>query len=82
MGMLLINGLNQGIDFQQYLLEGETIFDYSVGPLKGKKSSKLVSHYKDLLTLNNIPNQRQHFESNMKQYLKKGIQQLKEKNII
>lgn len=73
---------NQGIDFQQYLLEGETIFEYSVGPLKGKESNKLVSHYKDLLTLNDIPNQRQQFESNMNHYLEKGISMLKEKNII
>jgi hypothetical protein len=68
-----------GVDFQQYLLQGETIFEYSVGPLKNGGFSK---YYKDLLYLNNIPNQRQQFESQMQEYLQKGIQQLKEKNIL
>jgi len=66
-----------GVDFQQYLLQGETIFEYSVGPLKNGGFSK---YYKDLLYLNNIPNQRQQFESRMQEYLQKGIQQLKENN--
>jgi len=69
----------KGIDFQQYLLQGETIFEYSVGPLKNGGFSK---YYKDLLYLNNTPNQRQQFESRMQEYLQKGIQQLKEKNIL
>jgi hypothetical protein len=69
----------KGIDFQQYLLQGETIFEYSVGPLKNGGFSK---YYKDLLYLNDIPNQRQQFESRMQEYLQKGIQQLKEKNIL
>lgn len=73
---------SQGVDFQQYLLEGETIFERSVGPLKGEKGSKLVSHYKDLLVLNDIPNQRQQFESRMQEYLNKGLQMLKDKQIL
>ena len=73
---------SQGIDFQQYLLEGETIFEYPVGPLKDKKGSKLTSHYKKFLVLNDIPNQRQQFESNMQLYLNKGVQMLKDKKIL
>jgi hypothetical protein len=69
----------KGIDFQQYLLQGETIFEYSVGPLKNGGFSK---YYKDMIVLNDIPNQRQQFESRMQEYLQKGIQQLKEKNIL
>jgi hypothetical protein len=67
------------VDFQQYLLQGETIFEYSVGPLKNGGFSK---YYKDLLYLNDIPNQRQQFESKMQEYLQRGIQQLKTKNIL
>jgi len=70
---------SQGVDFQQYVLRGQTIFEYSVGPLKDGGFSK---YYKDMLVLNNIPNQRQIFESQMQKYLQKGIQQLKEKNIL
>jgi len=70
---------SQGVDFQQYILRGQTIFEYSVGPLKNGGFSK---YYKDLLTLNTIPNQREQFELKMQEYLQKGIQQLKNKNIL
>jgi hypothetical protein len=70
---------SQGVDFQQYILRGQTIFEYSVGPLKNGGFSK---YYKDLLKLNDIPNQRQQFESKMQEYLQRGIQQLKTKNIL
>lgn len=72
----------KGVDFQQYLLQGETIFEYSVGPLKNENINGFSKYYKDLLYLNDVPNQRQQFESKMGEYLQKGIQQLKEKNII
>lgn len=70
---------SQGVDFQQYILRGQTIFEYSVGPLKNGGFSK---YYKDLLKLNITPNQREKFESKMQEYLQKGIQQLKTKNIL
>ncbi len=69
----------QDINFQQYILRGQTIFEYSVGPLKNGGFSK---YYKDFLVLNEIPNQREQFESRMQEYLQKGIQQLKTKNIL
>ena len=70
---------NQGVDFQQYLLEGQTIFEYSVGPLIDWNE-----YYKKggLLKIKDIPNQRQIFESNMQQYLNTGVEILKQKNII
>jgi hypothetical protein len=70
---------SQGVDFQQYILRGQTIFEYSVGPLKNGGFSK---YYKDLLILNIIPNQREQFELKMQEYLQRGIQQLKNKNIL
>lgn len=72
----------KGVDFQQYLLQGETIFEYSTGPLKNKNVNGFSKYYKDLLYLNDIPNQRQMFEPKMEEYLQKGMQQLKEKNIL
>lgn len=69
----------KNIDFQQYLLKGETIFEYSVGPLKDGGFSK---YYKDLLTLNDIPNQRQEFEKNMKSYLDIGLEHLRAQKIL
>jgi len=72
----------QGVDFQQYILQGETIFEYSVGPLRNQDVKGFSKYYKDLLYLNIIPNQRQQFESQMQEYLQKGVQHLKEKNIL
>jgi hypothetical protein len=63
----------QGIDFQQYLLRGETIWMYSTGPLVGDNINGFSKYYKDLLKLNNIPNQRQQFESNISFYINKAL---------
>jgi len=68
-----------GLDFQQYRLNNQIVCEYEVGPLKG---NKLSNYYKEFLVLNDIPNQRQQFESNMQQYLNKGIQMLKDKKIL
>jgi hypothetical protein len=70
---------DKGVDIQQYVLENQIVCEYEMGPLKEGNLSK---HYKDMIVLNNIPNQRQQFESRMQEYLQKGIQQLKEKNIL
>lgn len=60
-----------GADFQQYVLSGQTIFEYSVGPLK--ETNGFSQHYRDLIITNDIPNQRKIFESKMRDYLQKGI---------
>jgi len=41
-----------------------------------------TGYYKNLLTLRDIPNQRQIFESNLNQYIERGILALKEKGIL
>ena len=69
-----------GVNFNQYLLNGQTIFEYSVGPLKETKG--FSQYYKDMLVLKDTPNQREQFESKMDEYLSKGIQMLKQKNIL
>jgi hypothetical protein len=69
----------KNIDFQQYVMRGQTIFEYPIGPLKEGGFTKM---YKDLMHINEVPNQRQVFESKMQDYLSKGVQMLQEKNII
>jgi len=69
----------RGIDIQQYVLRGQTIFEYSVGSLV---TGGFSSYYKDFLKLKDIPNQRKTFESNMKEYVNIGLKRLQEKNII
>ena len=71
---------NEDIDFQQYLLKGQTIFEYSVGPLKETRG--FSQYYRDFIVLNDIPNQRKQFELKMIDYLDKGIQMLEQKNIL
>ena len=61
-----------GGDFQQYLLEGKTIFEYSIGPLKEGFSS----YYKKLLYLNNIPDQKENFKNKVFEYANIRLNQL------
>jgi hypothetical protein len=60
-------------------MRGQTIFEYPIGPLKEGGFTKM---YKDLMYINEVPNQRQVFESNMKVYLDKGLKMLQEKGIL
>ena len=69
---------NKGVDFQQYVLENQLTCEYQIGPLKNGFSN----YYKELIELNNIPNQRQTFESKIQEYIIKGIQYLTNKKII
>jgi hypothetical protein len=80
--MLSEKALNAGVNFQQYLLKGQTILDISTGFLKEMGFS---SYYTKFLTLipDYSPNvQRKIFESKMLEYLNYGIKQLELKNII
>jgi hypothetical protein len=70
---------SKGADFQQYVLEGELILEYPLGPLKQRNISSV---YRDMIVTKNVPNQRQIFESKFNQYINKGIQQLIDKKII
>jgi hypothetical protein len=80
--MLSEKALNAGVNFQQYLLKGQTILDISTGFLKEMGFS---SYFTKFLTLipDYSPNvQRKIFESKMLEHLQKGFNMLKEKNII
>lgn len=73
---------SQGVDYQQYVLRGETIWMYPSGPLLKNGANGFTKYYRDRLKTNDIPNQRKNFESNFQDYINKGITKLKEKNII
>jgi hypothetical protein len=71
---------SQGVDFQQYVLKGQTIFEYQTGPLKERD---FTNYYKDFLTIKiGAKEQREKFEAKMDEYLQKGYNMIKEKNII
>lgn len=62
-----------GKDFQQWVIENQVIFEYSVGPLKDQNFS---NYYKEMLVMKNIPNQRKEFEDKMPFYLKRGVDKI------
>ena len=71
---------SKGVDFQQYVLRGETILDYSMGYLRNRD---FTSYYKDFLKIKIGANeQRKIFESNIQSHITKGIQMILEKNIL
>ena len=69
----------RGVNFQQYVMRGQTIFEYPVGPFKDGGYTKM---YKDLMHINDVPNQREIFESNMKMYIDRGLKTLQKKGIL
>jgi hypothetical protein len=78
--MLSEHAKRNGADFQEYVLRGQTISEYAVGPLKNKD---FTNYYKDFLKIKvGAKEQRDKFEAKMNEYLHKGINNLKQKNII
>lgn len=78
--MLTERAKSLGADFQGYILKGQTIFEYPTGPLKERG---FTGYYKDYFKIKVTPQeQRDVFERQMKEFLNKGIQNLKDKNII
>ena len=70
------------IDFQQYLLKGETIWFYPSGPLLNNDVDGFSKYYKNLLYMNdNKDNQRQIFEQQLPNYVSKAIENIN-KNLI
>ena len=61
-----------GGDFQQYLLEGKTIFEYSIGPLKEGFSN----YYKKYLSLKDIPDQKENFKNKVFEHANTRLNQL------
>lgn len=73
----------QGVDYQQYLLRGETIWMYPSGPLSKEGVDGFSQYYKNFIVLReNKHNQRKEFENNMAEYINKGVNDLKIKNLL
>ena len=73
---------SKGVDYQQYLLQGETIWMYPSGPLLKNGANGFTQYYRNRLKTNQIPNQREEFEKNIEKYVNNNIKSLIEKNII
>jgi hypothetical protein len=71
---------SKGVDFQQYVLKGQTVFEYQTGPLKDRD---FTNYYKDFIKVKiGAKEQRDKFEAKMQEYLNKGIKMLTNKNIV
>jgi hypothetical protein len=72
---------NQGLDFQQYVLENQIVCEYEIGPLS---NGNLSQHYRDMLVLttNDVPSQRYNFNVKMEDYINEGIKMLQLKGAI
>ena len=78
--MLTEYAKSKGADFQQYLLRGQTIFEYPLGPLKERG---FTGYHKDFFDIKITgPDQRKTFESKMQNFLDIGVKNLKSKKII
>jgi hypothetical protein len=73
---------SKGVDVQQYVLRGETIWMYPSGPLLENGANGFTQYYRDRLKTNIIPNQREEFESKIKEYINNNIKNLIEKNVL
>jgi hypothetical protein len=62
---------SKGIDFQQYILKGQTAFEYTIGDLKERG---FIKYYKDYFSIKtDAPNQRKIFEQQFSYYLNRQI---------
>jgi len=72
-GMLVTDNFKRmGGDFQQYLLEGQTIVEWTTGFV----GHPLVNSYKKLLSLNKVANQGEIFKQNVISYVEKRLHQI------
>lgn len=71
--MLVTNTFKHlGGDFQQYLLEGQTIVEWT----HGRVGQELVKLYKNMLVFNNVPNHGEIFKTKVHDYAKTRIEEL------
>jgi hypothetical protein len=65
-----------GLDFQQYRLDGQVIFEYSIGPLRTDEIHGFSNYYKNLLIKRDVSEQRLEFNKNLDMFIKSKIKQI------
>ena len=70
-----------GLDFQQYRLDGQIVFEYSIGPLRTDEVHGFSNYYKNLLVKKDVSEQREEFNKNLPIFIEKKIKQLHEQYI-
>ena len=76
-GLIISNyARHKGLDFQQYRLDGQIIFEYSIGPLRTDKVNGFSNYYKNFLVKQDVSEQREEFDKNFSLFVNKKINQL------
>lgn len=76
-GLIISNyAKHVGMDFQQYRLDGQIIFEYSVGPLRTDSICGFSNYYKNMLSRTDVSEQRETFNKNLDIYINKRIIEL------
>lgn len=70
------NAKLKGYDFQQYRLDGQIIFEYSVGPLRDDIIHGFSNYYKKFLVKKDVSEQREFFNSKINHYIEERIKTL------
>jgi hypothetical protein len=76
-GLIICHYAKQkGYDFQQYRLDGQVIFEYSVGPLRTETIHGFSNYYKNFIVRKDISEQRDLFNSKINYYIEEKIKTL------
>ena len=76
-GMIICNYAKQlGLDFQQYRLDGQIVFEYSVGPLRTDEIHGFSNYYKKFLVNQDVSEQRLEFNKNLNIFIENKIKEL------
>lgn len=67
---------NLGLDFQQYRLDGQIAFEYSIGPLRTDSIHGFSNYYKNFIVKKDVSEQREEFNKNLPLYINKKMKQL------
>jgi hypothetical protein len=70
---------NLGLDFQQYRLDGQIAFEYSIGPLRTDEVNGFSNYYKNFIVKKDVSEQREEFNRNLPSFVYKKINQLHER---
>jgi len=75
---MMVSGaaLQLGLDFNQYVLTGQIVFAYSVGPLTTDTVNGFSNYYRNLLVKRDVSEQREEFNKNLNPYIQKKINEL------
>jgi hypothetical protein len=65
-----------GQDFQQYCLNNQIVFAYSVGPLTGENLDGFTNYYRNLLVKRDVSEQREEFNKNVNTFIEQRIKEL------